>query len=386
MGSGSIRHSAAAQARIIGNVKDEWTIITTSRPLLTICNALLSANLSPGGMIMTSGLPCKFKASFFFPCFFLLFSVVFFNSTTPLSAQENDSLKLSQKELATTFHLTSKFRFGPDIKVGDWVKYQIVKGEEEPKVAQEIELEVTGEENGAFWIVETIINPEKGTSSETHILTDPGGQNVQQIFTVDQSGEKQQLPVLELVEYYTIFSEMAKKIVEQNQMLLFDWLKAEENEQIELAAGSFTCEYLKPDTGEEEEEEDELEAAVKEKTGSMLGLDNLKSLVEKPEDLSDVLDIADRVETVTSLDGIKGMFEAPSLSDAEDIANLLISSRFSGEEQRQTFHPLYFSDQVPRLIPYFIALQFLILNDSIKEISGGLVKYGPIELSASSGK
>lgn len=335
---------------------------------------------------MTSGLPCKFKASFFFPCFFLLFSVVFFNSTTPLSAQENDTLKLSPEELATTFHITAKFRFGPDIKVGDWVKYQIVVGEEEPKVTQEIELEVTGEENGAFWIVETIINPEKGASSQTHLLTDPGGQNVQQIFTVDQSGEKQQLPVLELVEYYTVFSEMAEKIVEQNQMLLFDWLKAEENEQIELAAGSFTCEYLKPDTGEEEEEEDELEAAVKEKAGSMLGLDNLKSLVEKPEDLSDVLDIADRVETVTSLDGIKEMFEAPSLSDAEDIANLLISSRFSGEEQRQTFHPLYFSDQVPRLIPYFIALQFLILNDPIKEISGGLVKYGPIELSASSGK
>jgi len=329
MGSGSVRHSAAAQARIIGNVKDECTIITTFRPLLTICNALLPANLSHGGMIMTSGLPCKFKASFFFPCFFLLFFVVFFNSTTPLSAQGNDSLKLSQKELATTFHLTSKFRFGPDIKVGDWVKYQLVVGEEEPKVAQEIELKVTGEENGAFWIVETIINPEKGTSSETHILTDPGGQNVQQIFTVDQSGEKQQLPVLELVEYYTVFSEMAEKIVEQNQMLLFDWLKAEENEQIELAAGSFTCEYLKPDTGEEEEE-DEVKEAVKEKAGSMLGLDNLKSLIEKPEDLSDVLDITDRVESVTSLDGIKGMFEAPSLSDAEDIANLLISSRFSG--------------------------------------------------------
>lgn len=337
---------------------------------------------------MTSVFRFKFKASFFFPCFFLVSFLVFFSSTAPLPAQENDSLKLSPDELATTFHLTSKFRFGPDIKVGDWVKYQIMVGEEEPKPAQEIKLEVTGEENGAFWIVETITNPEKGTSSQTHILTDPGGQNVQQIFTVDKSGEKQELPVLELVEYYTVFSEMAEKIVEQNQMLLFDWLKAEENEQIELAAGSFTCEYLKPDTGEEEEEEDEVKEAVKEKAGSMLGLDNLKSLVEKPEDLSDVLDIADRVETVTSLDGITGMFEAPSLSDAEDIANLLISSRFSGEEQQQqqTFHPLYFSAEVPRLIPYFIALQFLIVSDPIKEISGGLVKYGPIELSASSGK
>ena len=334
---------------------------------------------------MASGLPCKFKF-FSFACFVLLFSLLFFSSTTPLSAQENDSLALSPEELATTFHLTSKFRFGPDIEVGDWVKYQIMAGEEEPKVAQEIELEVTGEENGAFWIVETITNPEKGTSSQTHILTDPGGENVQQIFTVDQSGEKQELPVLDLVEYYTVFSEMAEKIVEHNQMLLFDWLKAEESEQIELAAGSFTCEYLKPDTGEEEEE-DEVKEAVKEKAGSMLGLDNIKRLVEKPEDLSDVLDIADRVETVTSLDGITSMFEAPTLSDAEDIANLIISSRFSGEEQQQqTFYPLYFSAEVPRLIPYFIALQFLIVTDPIKEITGGLVKYGPVELSSSSGK
>ena len=335
---------------------------------------------------MASELPCRLKAFFSFSCFTLLLSLVFFSFTASLPAQENDTLKLSPEELATTFHITTKFRFGPDIKVGDRVKYQIVAGEEEPKVTREIELEVTGADNEAFWIVETITEPETGASSQTHILTDPLGQNVQQIFTVDRNGEKQQLQVLELVEYYTVFSEMAEKIVGQNQMLLIDWLKAEESEQIELAGNSLTCEYLKPDTGEEEEEDDELEAAVKEKAGSMLGLNNIKRLVEKPEDLSDVLDIADRVETVTSLDGIKGMFEAPSLSDAEDIANLLISSRFSGEEQRQTFHPLYFSDQVPRLIPYFIALQFLIVSDPIKEISGGLVKYGPIELSVFSGK
>lgn len=337
---------------------------------------------------MASGLPSKLKAFFPFSCFTLLLSLVFFSFTAPLAAQENDTLKLSPEELATTFHITAKFRFGPDIKVGDRVKYQIVTGEEEPKVTREIEIEVTGEENGALWIVETITAPETGASSQTHILTDPLGQNVQQIFTVDRNGEKQQLQVLELVEYYTVFSEMAEKIVGQNQMLLIDWLKAEESEQIELAGNSLTCEYLKPDTGEEEEEDDELEAAVKDKAGSILGLDNIKRLVEKPEDLSDVLDIADRVETVTSLDGIKGMFEAPSLSDAEDIANLLISSRFSGEEQQQQqiLHPLYFSDQVPRLIPYFIALQFLIVSDPIKEISGGLVKYGQIELSAFSGK
>ena len=323
---------------------------------------------------MASGFFQKNEISIYSVLIFFLFTLALISKPDPLAAQEE---KLSPEETAAIIHITSQFRFGNDLKVGDWVKYKIMRDQEK---AGEIELSVIGEENGAFWIVETFTGPETGTVSETHILTDLAGQNIQQIFTVDKTGEKRDLPVLRIDQYYTIFGEMVEKIQETGKLPPYWWRKSDKVEDIQVAAGSFTCEYLEPDIDDDEEEEDEL----KEKATSMLGLTNIRRLAEKPEDLSDVLDLKDRVESVTSLNGLKGLVEVPDLDDLDEIVSLL-ASRSSGEQQ-QVEPNYYFSENVPRLIPYIVAIRFFIVSEPIKQVSGGLAKFGPIELSSCSGR
>lgn len=290
-----------------------------------------------------------------------------FSGVNPLLAQEAE---LSPEERAAVIQVTAQYRFGSDLKVGDWVRYQYLGPEDSTR---QIELKVTGEEEGALWIVETLTNQSTNTTSAIHLLVNLPEQKFLQIFIIDEKGEKQTLPVLRIDQYYTIVAEMWTKAGEEGTMPPFYWRKGAEQKEVALGEQSFTCEYLEPDIDEEEEEE-----PLKEEATSRLGLGRLKKLVEKPEDISDITSIKDEIESLTSIEGLKGHVDIPDLDDLEEIVDLIATSPTRRQNLPKT--PLYFSENVPRLIPYEITMGFFMSLQTLNEVQGGLVKFGSIEL------
>lgn len=288
---------------------------------------------------------------------------------------------LSPEERAVIIQYTWQARFGSGLKAGDWVKYQY--GDSLAN-SQEIELRAAEGQDGAIWIVETVLDQAKGGQISTHLLVNPAGQTISEIFILDGSGEKESLPVLPIEQFYTKLSELLTKFSEQGAVPPFGWRKGEEQRQVQTKAGSFACSCLEPDLDEEEKDNDELSDVLKDKAKSSLGLKSLKSLVEKPEDLGEVLDLADRVETVTSVEGLKGMLETPDIDDLDEIINLIANRKTS--QQQETKSPLLCSLDVPRMIPYNIAIRFFFFPDVLKQVEGGLVKIGSLELVSFSGQ
>jgi len=306
-------------------------------------------------------------------CFLICaFFTFLLSGVYPLLAQEEE---LSPEERASVIQVTAQYRFGGNLKVGDWVRYQYLGPEDSTR---QIGLKVTGEEEGALWIVETLTNQSTNTTSAIHILANLPQLKFLQIFIIDEKGEKQTLPVLRIDQYYTIIAEMWTKAGEEGLMPPFAWRKGAEQKEVAVGEQSFTCEYLEPDIDEEEEEE--LEEALKEETTSRLGLGRLKKLIEKPENISDITSIKDEVESLTSIEGLKGHVDIPDLDDLEEIAELIATSPSKRQNLPKT--PLYFSKKVPRLIPYEITMGFFMSPQTLKEVQGGLVKFGSLELSA----
>ncbi|HUU29402.1 MAG TPA: hypothetical protein VM123_16490 [archaeon] len=323
------------------------------------------------------------KSTSFFYRFLITFLIgsacLLFNVRLSLAQEEKQSpeTKLSPEERAVLIQYTSPARFSGELKPGAWVKYQITDPETQEKT-QEIELRVTGEEDGAYWIVETVTGLKTGTKSATRVLVNPGEQKVLKILLTDENGEQESLPVLEIVQLYTVFGEMVTRFSEQGAMPPFTWRKGEGRQEVEAAGASFTCGYLEPDI--DEEEEAELGEALKDKAASSLGLKSLRSLVEKPEDIGDVMSLKDKVESVTSVEGLKGMLETPDLDDLDEILDLIANRPSKTDKQGDS--PLFFSENVPRMIPYSVAIRFFMFIDTLKEIQGGLVKAGSLELSS----
>ena len=306
-------------------------------------------------------------------CFLISFFFAFaLSGVYPLLAQEEE---LSPEERAAVIQFTAQFRFGSDLKVGDWVRYRYLGPEDSTR---QIELKVTGEEEGALWIVETLTNQSTNTTSAIHLLANLPQQKFLQIFMIDEKGEKQTLPSLRIDQFYTIVVDMMTKAGEEGAIPPFGWRKGVEQKEVAIGDRSFTCEYLEPDIDEEEEEE--VEEALKEEATSRLGLGRLKKLVEKPEDISDITSIKDEVESLTSIEGLKGHVDIPDLDDLEEIAELIATQPFKRQNLPKT--PLYFSEKVPRLIPYEITMGFFMSPQTLKEVQGGLVKFGSLELSA----
>jgi hypothetical protein len=281
--------------------------------------------------------------------------------------------ELSPEERATLLRFTSQFRFNSDLKVGDWVKYRYTAAKDS---AREIELKVTGEENGSLWIVETLTS--QNITSAIHLLVNLTTQEFSQIFIVNEKGEKQNLPVLSLEQFYTKISDMMTRASEQGALPPFGWRKGADLKEITAGSQSFTCEYLEPDI-EKEEAEGAKEIIAKE-AKSRLGLSRIKELVEKPENIGDVLDIKDKVESVSSVEGLKSMVDKPDLDDLFEIAEAIATSQ--PKDKNVPPEPLFFSEKVPRLIPYEIILGFFMFTQPFNEVQGGLVKSGSLELAA----
>ena len=231
------------------------------------------------------------------------------NANNAVQAQEKASQGPSPKELAAT-QWTLKYRFGKDLKVGDWVTYQITQ---EGVKTGELELKVTEQENGGVWIVEKF-----GGGNELHFLVDLKEMRLLKAFQAAGTGMRQAAPLLDEKQVAEIIQQMKKEEAEKRPVIL-EWRKGTKTEKVDVPAGSFTCTYLEPEYSEE----------------------------------------------VTK-----------QMSPAQ-IAELKSKSR------------LYFSEDVPRLLPFQIAMGWWYYIEASEEVKGGLVECKHmmgVELTAYSGQ
>jgi len=231
----------------------------------------------------------------------------------------------SPEEMAAMLQYTLKYRFDKDLKVGDWVKYQVVGEGEKPG---EHEIRVTKKEKGGVWIV------EKFGDAEIHLLVDLKRMKLLKGFGFDEKGKKQEVTPLNDEELAEAVEMMKKEMEQQGAYSQFiSWKKGEETEKVDIPAGSFKCVYLKPEYSEQYAKQMQ---------------DYIKLLQEHGK------------------------------SDAEIDAEILKN------ESR-----LYFSKDVPRLLPMQIAIGWMPFIDSFEEVKGGLVEcrhMSPLKLTAYSGQ
>lgn len=157
-----------------------------------------------------------------------------------------------EKQLALVQY-TLPYRFDKNLKVGDWVKYQIV---EEGEEKQEIELKVTKKEKGGVWIVEKQTKGRKPTGMEMHLLVNLKNLSLVKALGVDAKGRKQEAAPLGEKKLSQAI-EIGKKEIEKQsgEAAIVGWEKGSDAETIKVAAGSFSCDYLEPIFSEAHEEQ-----------------------------------------------------------------------------------------------------------------------------------
>ncbi len=230
------------------------------------------------------------------------------------------------EQQAAIIQYTLKYRFGQDLKVGDWVKYNEIT--EEGANTQEIELNVSNEEKDGIWIV------EKSFGTEVHYLVDLKQMKLLQAIITDDEGKKIEITPLsdeKLAEVTTMFKNQMEQQGSFAQFI--SWIKGEETKKIDVPAGSFTCVYIKPEYSEQ--------------------------------------------QAIQMQNYVKQMKEQGT-SEAE------IDAEISKNEPR-----LYFSKDVPRLLPVQIAMGWMPWIESFEEIEGGLVEckhMSPLRLNSFSGQ
>ena len=180
---------------------------------------------------------CGMSRVWFYHLVMVTFVVVvgLISSANILQAQE-----LSEEMMMTAMvQYTLKYRFGKDLKVGDFVKYQC--GEDE------FELKVTKQEKGGVWIVD-----ELDGGMKIHMLVDLKRMQLIECFGFDDEGEKRVASLLSDKELAQII-EMGKKEMEKEMegSEIIGWKKGEGEEKVEVPAGSFTCSYLEPEYSEQ---------------------------------------------------------------------------------------------------------------------------------------
>jgi len=236
-------------------------------------------------------------------------------NTNGLLAQElSEDVKMS-----AMMQYTLEYRFGKDLKVGDFVKYQLGEGE--------IELKVTKQEKGGVWIV------ENGAGMKIHLLVDLKRMKVLKGFGFDEKGEKRVMTPLDDKELARVIEMMKKGMEQEGAYSQFvSWKKGKETEKVNVPAGSFTCVFIKPEYSEQH---------------------------------------AKKMENYVKLMKEQGK------SDSE------IDAEISKNEPR-----LYFSKDVPKLLPAQIAIGWVPWIDAFKEVKGGIVKvpHMQLELKAYSGQ
>ncbi|MCK4595259.1 hypothetical protein KAT73_00630 [candidate division WOR-3 bacterium] len=191
---------------------------------------------------------------------------------------------------------------------------------------EKIEIKVTAEGKGDVWI------EEKMQGQEFHMLVDLDNMKLLDGYRIDEEGNKESAPSLSDEQFAQAMS-MIEKMKEQELMgsEIIGWKKGEGEEKVEVPAGSFTCSYLEPEYSEQHEKQMEDYVTLMKEQGK----------------------------------------------SSEEIAEWEKGTR------------LYFSEKVPKLLPFFTFSFIFMSPDAFKEVKGGLVKVPhllQIELKSYSGQ
>jgi hypothetical protein len=162
--------------------------------------------------------------------------------STNIALAQELSDEQEEMQMAAMVQYTLQYRFGQDLQVGDWVKYNEIAEEGE----KTIELKVTKQEKGGVWIVEEF------PGMEIHLLVDLKSMEVLEAFGFDEEGEKRVMSPLDDKELAQII-EMGKQQMQQQGAYsqFISWKKGEETEVVDTPAGSFTCVYMRPEYSEQ---------------------------------------------------------------------------------------------------------------------------------------
>lgn len=233
--------------------------------------------------------------------FMLCIQIIYANNQ---DAQSEAEIQIeAQKDLAAILQYSVKYRFSPDLQVGDKIEYKRIK---DPFEETDISIEVTKKDKNGVWIV------EKFDDMEIHMLVDLESMELVDFFGYD---EGEIIPDPPLVTKH----EMNKRINALNQFknglanfgIPHDWKDNNSHEIMSTKSGTFHCSVLEASLPDE--------------------------IIEKAGD--------------------------------EKITQELIEKL-----------KLYFSADVPKMIPFDIAIYAIGSSEVFKNISGGLVKNDVIEI------
>lgn len=147
-----------------------------------------------------------------------------------------------EAKMTAIIQYTLEYRFSKDLKVGDFVKYQL--GEEEG------ELKVTKQEKSGVWIVEEF------PGMKIHMLVDLKRMKVLKGFGIDDKGEKRVMNPVDDKKLYEQIAMFKNKMKQQGAYSQFiSWEKCGKREKVDVPAGSFTCVYIKPEYSEQHKKE-----------------------------------------------------------------------------------------------------------------------------------
>lgn len=209
----------------------------------------------------------------------------------------------AQKDLAAILQYSVKYRFSPDLKVGDKIEYKRIN---DPYEETDISIEVTKKDKNGVWIV------EKFDDMEIHMLVDLENMELVDFFGYD---EDEIIPDPPLVTE----DEMNKRIDTLSQLkrglanfgIPCDWKGNNPYEIMSTKSGTFQCSVLEASFPEE--------------------------VIKK-------------------------------VGDEKTVQELIERSK------------LYFSADVPKMIPFDIALCAIGSSEVFENIVGGLVKNDVIEI------
>jgi hypothetical protein len=222
------------------------------------------------------------------------------------------SQDLSDVEQQTAImQYTLKYRFGKDLKVGDMVKYTAVSNEgEEPSV---IELKVSNKKDG------TLIIDENTGGMTIHYQINPVKMELISITGTDNHGGDINIKPLSDERFEEIVGIFKSGMRQQGSFAQFvAWEEGSEAEDVNTPAGGFKCIYLRPKYAE---------------------------------------------TYATQIKSYEESLRSQGKSEAE------IKKMTYGNEPR-----LYFSNDVPKLLPMNIAMGWMPWIEAFEGVNGGLVE------------
>ena len=173
-------------------------------------------------------------------CFYrAVFALVLFFICGNHNAYSQDLSDTDQQTAIMQY--TLKYRFGKDLKVGDWAKYTAMSGANESI----IELKVTSTEEGNLWI------EEKTNGADIHYLINPQQMKLIKTTGTDGNGEKIDITPMSDEKLSGILEMFNTQIKQQGSFAQFvAWTKGTGSEDVITPAGSFSCFFLQPEFSE----------------------------------------------------------------------------------------------------------------------------------------